>query len=113
MNIHEFGKENKETLLLIHPSIVKWDYFDYVVPLLEKKYHLLIPVFSGIFFSIRRRIYNADLCPLFPRTCKTHLRSWHTDQISKSTDSNPLFQRQVNCLVNKTDRSYTYRTSRS
>ena len=47
MNIHEFGKENKETLLLIHPSIVKWDYFDYVVPLLEKKYHLLIPALPG------------------------------------------------------------------
>ena len=47
MNIHEFGKENKETLLLIHPSVVKWDYFDCVVPLLEKKYHLLIPALPG------------------------------------------------------------------
>lgn len=28
MNIHEFGKENKVTILLIHPSVVKWDYFE-------------------------------------------------------------------------------------
>lgn len=32
MNIHEFGKENKETILLIHPSVVKWDYFENVIP---------------------------------------------------------------------------------
>ena len=36
MNIHEFGKENKETILLIHPSVVKWDYFENVIPLLQK-----------------------------------------------------------------------------
>lgn len=36
MNIHEFGKENRESILLIHPSVVKLDYFEYVIPLLEK-----------------------------------------------------------------------------
>lgn len=30
MTIHEFGKENKETIILIHPSVVKWDYFENV-----------------------------------------------------------------------------------
>ena len=34
MNFKEFGKENKKVLLLIHPSIVKWDYFEKVIPLL-------------------------------------------------------------------------------
>ena len=24
MTIHEFGKENRETILLIHPSVVRW-----------------------------------------------------------------------------------------
>ena len=37
MTIHEFGKENKETIILIHPSAVKWDYFENVIPLLEKE----------------------------------------------------------------------------
>lgn len=28
MNIHEFGKENNEIILLIHLSVVKLDYFE-------------------------------------------------------------------------------------
>ena len=51
MNFKEFGKENKKVLLLIHPSIVKWDYFEKVIPLLEKKYHLIIPVLPGYDFD--------------------------------------------------------------
>ena len=47
MNIHEFGKENKETILMIHPSVVKWDYFENVIPLLQKNYHLLVPALPG------------------------------------------------------------------
>ena len=37
MNIHEFGKENEKTILLIHPSVVKWDYFEYVIPAIIMK----------------------------------------------------------------------------
>lgn len=51
MNIHEFGKENKETILLIHPSVVKWDYFENVIPLMQEKYHLLIPALPGYDFE--------------------------------------------------------------
>lgn len=51
MNIHEFGKENRESILLIHPSVVKWDYFEYVIPLLEKNYHLIIPALPGYDFE--------------------------------------------------------------
>ena len=47
MTIHEFGKENTEIILLLHPSVVRWDYFEYVVPLLEKQYHLIIPALPG------------------------------------------------------------------
>ncbi len=47
MTIHEFGKENKEIIVLIHPSVVMWDYFEYVIPLLENKYHLIIPAIPG------------------------------------------------------------------
>lgn len=51
MNIHEFGKENEKTILLIHPSVVKWDYFEYVIPLLQKNYHLLVPALPGYDFE--------------------------------------------------------------
>lgn len=51
MNIHEFGKENNEIILLIHPSVVKWDYFENVIPLLQEKYHLLIPALPGYDFE--------------------------------------------------------------
>lgn len=51
MNIHEFGRDNEKTILLIHPSIVKWDYFEYVIPLLQKTYHLLIPALPGYDFE--------------------------------------------------------------
>ena len=47
MKIYEFGKENPECILLIHPSLVTWDYFERVIPLLEKHYHLLIPALPG------------------------------------------------------------------
>ncbi len=47
MRICEFGKNDRECVLLIHPSLVTWDYFEYVIPLLEKHYHLLIPALPG------------------------------------------------------------------
>ena len=47
MRIYEYGLENPECILLIHPSLVTWDYFENVIPLLEKCYHLLIPAFPG------------------------------------------------------------------
>lgn len=47
MTIHEYGKKNKKILVLIHPAVVMWDYFDEVIPLLEAKYHLIIPALPG------------------------------------------------------------------
>ena len=47
MTIHEFGKENEKAIVLIHPSIVMWDYFEYVIPLMEDQYHLIIPALPG------------------------------------------------------------------
>ena len=47
MTIHEFGKENEKIVLLIHPSVVLWDYFEYVIPLMEKDYHLIVPALPG------------------------------------------------------------------
>jgi len=47
MTVHEFGKENDKVVVLVHPSIVMWDYFEYVIPLLEKNYHVIVPAIPG------------------------------------------------------------------
>lgn len=47
MTIHEFGKTEAKTIVLIHPSLVMWDYFENLVPLLEEQYHLIIPALPG------------------------------------------------------------------
>ena len=47
MNIHEFGKENRETVVLIHPLGVWWDVFSEIIEILKKEYHLLVPAIPG------------------------------------------------------------------
>ncbi len=47
MTIHEFVTENKNTVVLIYPSLVMWDYFEYVIPLMQDRYHLIIPALPG------------------------------------------------------------------
>lgn len=47
MTIHEYGKDNKQIVVLIHPSAVMWDYFEYVIPLMEDRYHLIVPALPG------------------------------------------------------------------
>lgn len=47
MRVHEFGIGNKQKLVFIHPSMVMWDYFSYVWPLLEQEYHIIVPALPG------------------------------------------------------------------
>ncbi len=47
MNVREFGQENNRHILLVHPSLVLWDYFERVIPLLEADYHVIVPVLPG------------------------------------------------------------------
>ena len=47
MTLYEFGTNNPKKIVLIHPSLVTWDYFESVIPLLEKDYHLLVPALPG------------------------------------------------------------------
>ena len=47
MKIYEYGRENRERILLLHPSLVTWDYFEYLIPCLEGDFHLLIPALPG------------------------------------------------------------------
>lgn len=47
MTIHEFGTDNDKVILLIHPAVVMWDYYEYVIPLLEDHYHVIVPALPG------------------------------------------------------------------
>ena len=47
MTIHEYGAQHERVLVLLHPSLVMYDYFDYVTPLLEPYFHLVIPALPG------------------------------------------------------------------
>lgn len=47
MTFHEYGTQNEKVIVLIHPSAVMWDYFSYLIPLLERDFHLLIPALPG------------------------------------------------------------------
>ena len=47
MTIHEYGKSNAKTVVLVHPSVVMWDFFEYLIPLLEKDCHVIIPALPG------------------------------------------------------------------
>ena len=47
MTIHEYGKHNAKTVVLVHPSVVMWDFFEYLIPLLEKDCHVIIPALPG------------------------------------------------------------------
>lgn len=47
MTIHEYGADREKVIVLIHPSVVMWDYFENVIPLLKDKYHLIIPALPG------------------------------------------------------------------
>ncbi|MFT9057386.1 MAG: alpha/beta hydrolase, partial [Ethanoligenens sp.] len=43
----EFGKEHSNIILMFHPNCVWWEIFNYVIPTLSEKYHLIIPAMPG------------------------------------------------------------------
>ncbi|MDO5733460.1 MAG: alpha/beta hydrolase, partial [Eubacteriales bacterium] len=47
MTLHKFGVPDKSLIVLIHPSVVYWDYFEYVIPLLEKDFQVIVPALPG------------------------------------------------------------------
>ena len=47
MKIHEYGENHSDIAVLIHPSAVRWDYFEYVIPYLQERFHLIIPALPG------------------------------------------------------------------
>ena len=47
MRIYEYGQENPECILLIHPSLVTWNYFENVIPLRDILTPLSLTLRSG------------------------------------------------------------------
>ena len=47
MTVHEFGEKNGRVVVLVHPSLVMWDYFEYVIPLMQERCHLVVPALPG------------------------------------------------------------------
>ena len=46
--VHEFGKQNPDVIVMFHPLGVWWDVFDRVIPILERRFHLVIPAVPGL-----------------------------------------------------------------
>ena len=47
VTVMEFGKQNKDTILLIHGGGLSWWNYQKVTKLLEKDYHVILPVLDG------------------------------------------------------------------
>ena len=47
MTVIEFGKQNKDTVLLLHGGGLSWWNYREVAKLLEKDYHVILPVLDG------------------------------------------------------------------
>ena len=60
MKLYEFGKENKDVVVLIHPSLVTWDYFEYVIPHLQDDYHVVVPALPGYDLTDRSEFTSVE-----------------------------------------------------
>ena len=48
ITLHEFGKQNSDVIVMFHPLGVWWDVFDRVIPILERRFHLVVPAVPGL-----------------------------------------------------------------
>lgn len=60
MNIKEFGKEHKKTLLMIQGSCMNVDLWEGIVDELQKKFHILLPVIPGHDYENTRDFTTID-----------------------------------------------------
>jgi pimeloyl-ACP methyl ester carboxylesterase len=47
INIHEFGAENQEILLMFHGACMVWDMYDEAIKTLSRNFHVIIPALPG------------------------------------------------------------------
>ena len=48
MNIHEFGEENTDVIVLFHPLGVRWDVFNYVINTVPRVKAICIRIGVGL-----------------------------------------------------------------
>ena len=48
ITVHEFGERNPDIVVMFHPLGVWWDVFDSVIPILERRFHLVVPAVPGL-----------------------------------------------------------------
>ena len=64
MKIYEFGKDNQDVVVLIHPSLVTWDYFEYVIPHLQDSCHVFVPAVPGYDLTDRSEFTSVEAIAL-------------------------------------------------
>ena len=62
MNIRQFGAAERPAMVLIHPSLVTWDYFRDVIPFLESDYRLFVPALPGFDPASEEGFVSVERC---------------------------------------------------
>ena len=47
MNVLEYGKENQQTIMLLHGGGLSWWNYKEVAELLKDRYHVILPILDG------------------------------------------------------------------
>lgn len=47
LNIHEFGKQNSDILLMFHGACMYWNMYEEALGILAEHYHVIIPALPG------------------------------------------------------------------
>lgn len=65
MEVHEFGKENSQKIVLIPGNMMCWRQFEPVIPLLEQKYHIIAISTDGYDGSGKTTFTTAEALVLY------------------------------------------------
>jgi len=47
MNIHEFGEQNTDILVILHGSCMVWDMYEESIDILKERFHVVVPALPG------------------------------------------------------------------
>lgn len=88
MEVHEFGKENSQKIVLIPGNMMCWRQFEPVIPLLEQKYHIIAISTDGYDGSGKTTFTTAEALILYDEIDRFTPRSdakvsiWHGEIMS-------------------------------
>lgn len=86
MEVHEFGKENSQKIVLIPGNMMCWRQFEPVIPLLEQKYHIIAISTDGYDGSGKTTFTTAEALILYDEIDRFTPRSdakvsiWHGEK---------------------------------